>query len=134
MIRRPPRSTRTDTLCPYTTLFSSDLFRGERQTGTALIGEHSFIVDADKSQNLGIHIGDSAPQGEAAHRASDHFYLRAINPRLGNVYQLLELVEDWINDQPTHLLVVVDIMERRGIELKRPVQSRYLRTDLIGHH
>src|SRR3546814_15629317 len=28
MIRRPPRSTRTDTLCPYTTLFRSR--RGER--------------------------------------------------------------------------------------------------------
>src|SRR3546814_6196417 len=27
MIRRPPRSTRTDTLCPYTTLFRSDLER-----------------------------------------------------------------------------------------------------------
>src|SRR3546814_14591600 len=25
MIRRPPRSTRTDTLCPYTTLVRSDL-------------------------------------------------------------------------------------------------------------
>src|SRR3546814_11162770 len=25
MIRRPPRSTRTDTLCPYTTLFRSGL-------------------------------------------------------------------------------------------------------------
>src|SRR3546814_5402884 len=25
MIRRPPRSTRTDTLCPYTTLFRSDI-------------------------------------------------------------------------------------------------------------
>src|SRR3546814_14047670 len=24
MIRRPPKSTRTDTLCPYTTLFRSD--------------------------------------------------------------------------------------------------------------
>src|SRR3546814_14292057 len=29
MIRRPPRSTRTDTLFPYTTLFRSD--RGDRQ-------------------------------------------------------------------------------------------------------
>src|SRR3546814_4916005 len=27
MIRRPPRSTRTDTLLPYTTLFRSDIFR-----------------------------------------------------------------------------------------------------------
>src|SRR3546814_11983978 len=30
MIRRPPRSTRTDTLFPYTTLFRSDLPRGDR--------------------------------------------------------------------------------------------------------
>src|SRR3546814_11115660 len=29
MIRRPPRSTRTDTLCPYTTLFRSLLLRCE---------------------------------------------------------------------------------------------------------
>src|SRR3546814_8110473 len=28
MIRRPPRSTRTDTLCPYTTLFRSRVDRG----------------------------------------------------------------------------------------------------------
>src|SRR3546814_13158476 len=30
MIRRPPRSTRTDTLFPYTTLFRSLAFPGER--------------------------------------------------------------------------------------------------------
>src|SRR3546814_2175715 len=29
MIRRPPRSTRTDTLFPYTTLFRSDIAQGE---------------------------------------------------------------------------------------------------------
>src|SRR3546814_9278462 len=27
MIRRPPRSTRTDTLCPYTTLFRSEVMK-----------------------------------------------------------------------------------------------------------
>src|SRR3546814_6834551 len=31
MIRRPPRSTRTDTLFPYTTLFRSAQWRGRRQ-------------------------------------------------------------------------------------------------------
>src|SRR3546814_8927994 len=30
MIRRPPRSTRTDTLFPYTTLFRSDLLSSDR--------------------------------------------------------------------------------------------------------
>src|SRR3546814_21122825 len=41
MIRRPPRSTRTDTLFPYTTLFRSDL--GEP------VAEH---VDADEDDSL----------------------------------------------------------------------------------
>src|SRR3546814_1884435 len=31
MIRRPPRSTRTDTLCPYTTLFRSPVGRNRHQ-------------------------------------------------------------------------------------------------------
>src|SRR3546814_6557460 len=33
MIRRPPRSTRTDTLFPYTTLFRSLLFQAARREG-----------------------------------------------------------------------------------------------------
>src|SRR3546814_3443654 len=33
MIRRPPRSTRTDTLFPYTTLFRSRRDRGHRRPG-----------------------------------------------------------------------------------------------------
>src|SRR3546814_4895640 len=38
MIRRPPRSTRTDTLFPYTTLFRSlyDLMRADRKDGKAV--------------------------------------------------------------------------------------------------
>src|SRR3546814_16428468 len=36
MIRRPPRSTRTDTLFPYTTLF-----RAEEAPGMGLEGQHS---------------------------------------------------------------------------------------------
>src|SRR3546814_15241851 len=33
MIRRPPRSTRTDTLFPYTTLFRSDVSRADQCDG-----------------------------------------------------------------------------------------------------
>src|SRR3546814_19624329 len=33
MIRRPPRSTRTDPLCPYTTLFRSLVMEGEDHGG-----------------------------------------------------------------------------------------------------
>src|SRR3546814_14048584 len=38
MIRRPPRSTRTDTLFPYTTLFRSYLILGRSKGGTAEAG------------------------------------------------------------------------------------------------
>src|SRR3546814_1899471 len=34
MIRRPPRSTRTDTLLPYTTLFRSNVARAVEKRGT----------------------------------------------------------------------------------------------------
>src|SRR3546814_19601561 len=39
MIRRPPRSTRTDTLFPYTTLFRSPRVRGEA-VGLAMLDEN----------------------------------------------------------------------------------------------
>src|SRR3546814_8211016 len=48
MIRRPPRSTRTDTLFPYTTLFRSFLeVRVEPLQG--LVGEVEFRSDDDNS-------------------------------------------------------------------------------------
>src|SRR3546814_9085451 len=39
MIRRPPRSTRTDTLFPYTTLFRSLALAGVRVGAEALLGQ-----------------------------------------------------------------------------------------------
>src|SRR3546814_1833052 len=45
MIRRPPRSTRTDTLFPYTTLFRS----GPR-LGAGPLGEHSARLHAGRSR------------------------------------------------------------------------------------
>src|SRR3546814_6814199 len=51
MIRRPPRSTRTDTLFPYTTLFrSGPLVR--RESAAVLVG---------------VRQGDSAPHGQTWH-------------------------------------------------------------------
>src|SRR3546814_15859552 len=39
MIRRPPRSTRTDTLFPYTTLFRSEPFAGDHILNEEGLGE-----------------------------------------------------------------------------------------------
>src|SRR3546814_1338987 len=43
MIRRPPRSTRTDTLFPYTTLFRSHLER----PGLPVVAELHGVIDGD---------------------------------------------------------------------------------------
>src|SRR3546814_10539389 len=57
MIRRPPKSTRTDTLFPYTTLFRSDVALGTVVQGTALHGElHAVGLQADDDHAvLGHH-------------------------------------------------------------------------------
>src|SRR3546814_20420729 len=54
MIRRPPRSTRTDTLFPYTTLFRSASF-----TGTSVAG----ALGAEGSDNYAFPIRESEMAG-----------------------------------------------------------------------
>src|SRR3546814_2836259 len=54
MIRRPPRSTRTDTLFPYTTLFRSDPF-----PGNASRGRHQLQVRLDLARRRrSLHLDD----------------------------------------------------------------------------
>src|SRR3546814_13151243 len=50
MIRLPPRSTRTDTLCPYTTLFRASLFVSEAEA--ALFRDRSGL-GADRVHAVG---------------------------------------------------------------------------------
>src|SRR3546814_2222391 len=45
MIRRPPRSTRTDTLFPYTTLFRSHCRQGSERKPEAAGDPHSLCAD-----------------------------------------------------------------------------------------
>src|SRR3546814_8084492 len=46
MIRRPPRSTRTDTLFPYTTLFRSAIERLSQQHRTHTLDIHHLVGEA----------------------------------------------------------------------------------------
>src|SRR3546814_9554989 len=56
MIRRPPKSTRTDTLFPYTTLFRSALADpARRRPGSGIMGRLS-----DQAGELAQRLGDQA--------------------------------------------------------------------------
>src|SRR3546814_13790778 len=55
MIRRPPRSTRTDTLFPYTTLFRSPIVRDVLDYSTTLCDPQGRIVAQAKT--VALHLG-----------------------------------------------------------------------------
>src|SRR3546814_5996466 len=52
MIRRPPRSTRTDTLFPYTTLFRSDDRDVAEDARRVQVGGHEVVGDAAGGDRL----------------------------------------------------------------------------------
>src|SRR3546814_7193510 len=79
MIRRPPRSTRTDTLFPYTTLFRSihkwvGLILGLQFLLWALSGSVMALLDKDKVGGHGGGMGHShpLPPGEYFDRSEEH--------------------------------------------------------------
>src|SRR3546814_2809438 len=63
MIRRPPRSTRTDTLFPYTTLFRSGRFRHGAQLGRDLA--HLILRADGDAQAIGQPLPRQPAGGEA---------------------------------------------------------------------
>src|SRR3546814_8680992 len=56
MIRRPPRSTRTDTLFPYTTLF-----RSQRLTQADAQGERAVVSREDMQEHLAVFEKENNP-------------------------------------------------------------------------
>src|SRR3546814_9188156 len=65
MIRRPPRSTRTDTLFPYTTLFRSPLADGAKTAE----GKDYLIVATTRPETM---LGDSAVAVNPNDRSEEH--------------------------------------------------------------
>src|SRR3546814_3907022 len=67
MIRRPPRSTRTDTLFPYTTLFRSDAFETNK-----LAGEHERVAENQAGNEVLLDLAEySAAEADLEHRRLD---------------------------------------------------------------
>src|SRR3546814_13740600 len=86
MIRRPPRSTRTDTLFPYTTLFRSEQFVRLR-LADLLVG-----AALHEPRPLGVHLRLNL----LAHRAAQQigFAKRIARQYLGGLHHLFLIDED----------------------------------------
>src|SRR3546814_3184827 len=71
MIRRPPGSTRTDTLFPYTTLFRSDEAEGDGGGPGGVVGAVSVVDEAaepgaEEAAELMAHEHDAVEGGKVA--------------------------------------------------------------------
>src|SRR3546814_3492080 len=75
MIRRPPRSTRTDTLFPYTTLFRSDGGRGPRPEAGGQLDYRRLLRRAQPQRRrpaLGARRCGEARRAARPHRSEEH--------------------------------------------------------------
>src|SRR3546814_3348469 len=74
MIRRPPRSTRTDTLCPYTTLFRSLLPRADRAGLWLCLGERGSGCGRNPPLAVGNRPSGGGETGRyrCGHRSEEH--------------------------------------------------------------
>src|SRR3546814_14454592 len=82
-IRRPPRSTRTDTLCPYTTLFRSknlglmmrEGLLKENIDGEALLWAHGRLIARPEDRRILMVISDGAPVDDSTLSVNSGAYL-----------------------------------------------------------
>src|SRR3546814_1865439 len=80
MIRRTTRTTHTDTICPYTTLFRSTDINGQRQRLTT----RRFYLRNDAARGFAIEIGDhhfGSLGGEPLRRRQPNAAARACDDR-----------------------------------------------------
>src|SRR3546814_2928415 len=103
MIRRPPRSTRTDTLFPYTTLFRSDIHdiflgTGLGARGYAIIGQGMInrLIEA-RPEELRVFLEEAAGVSRYKERR------RETENRLSDTRENLTRVEDILRELTSQL-------------------------------
>src|SRR3546814_3602449 len=111
MIRRPPRSTRTDTLFPYTTLFRSDLRGLDRYEARAR------VVEAITAEGLAVTDAEGAPVVDAKP------IMQPFGDRSGQV------IEPFLTDQ---WFVKMDGLAQRGLELVESGEVKFVPPNWIN--
>src|SRR3546814_12100788 len=90
MLRRPPRSTRTDTLCPYTTLFRSGQMIGGIVLHRGEIAEMATGEGKTLMATLPCYL--NALEGKGVHVVTVNDYLASRDAEwMGQVYSFLGL-------------------------------------------
>src|SRR3546814_965702 len=102
MRRRPPRSTRTDTLCPYTTLFRS---RDASKQGPARPSPHAPPASAPRSPRCGSprhHRRPESCRGSFARfqmTGQQDAEYRAGGPALARIFHHAAMIGDQLGDE-----------------------------------
>src|SRR3546814_8521831 len=121
MIRAPPRSTRTDTLFPYTTLFRSPACRRNRGRGwRRRAGRRAEARDRWRPSALFWQVGGIISPTQADRNGSVRFLVRARHPGLvpgSNEPQAPSLADGWMPEPVRH-------DGGRGGDLFRPVSAQ----------
>src|SRR3546814_13665752 len=109
MIRRPPRSTRTDTLFPYTTLFRSLarlLDAGREVSGTAVL--QIVAIDAGDDHVTQAHVADRL--GEMARLVG----IQRIRPAVRNIAERAATCADVAHDHERRRALAEALPEEIG--------------------
>src|SRR3546814_3228447 len=89
MIRRPPRSTRTDTLLPYTTLFRS---RDVDRRGPSVVGRTSSPPQGFAERSIGLRLARRVEEADSIEMIRDRAFIIGIAHRYGLAPVVMELV------------------------------------------
>src|SRR3546814_8834335 len=107
MIRQPPRSTRTDTLFPYTTLFRSTISRINAQGLAKPVANAAF---AAPTKNLPSYVGVKGPQGYVLVRVEGTEAGKTGNPMLASLSA--ELDQAWGRAQEQAVLKAMRVQAK----------------------
>src|SRR3546814_14363120 len=93
MIRRPPRSTRTDTLFPYTTLFRSiraDIVRSGAAWATGKGRHHrpASCIGSLEQRRIDVNTAIATPAGQVQEGAIAHLIVEADRPAWRAAFRL----------------------------------------------
>src|SRR3546814_18884063 len=123
MRRRPPRSTRTDTLFPYTTLFRSIPFRSEWHPVDGKVSKYPVGIQTGVFFDLRVDIGHRATEVEAIDRPPYDGQLNALDGGLRHVVEWENGAERRLIEEEHQMIVAVVIVEASTGEQHRGVDK-----------